>query len=385
MSYLTVESLSKSFYLQCVKQVSRFSYKKKDKVVFMLSFPSTSSYILEKLYKHYEDRLVVCYTPNSREVAKKYKEKGCRIINLNSFDAVLRRVVPELKKAKVIICDNYFAVLGGINFSNDVKIIQIWHANGAIKKFGFEAEYVRRMTQIDKKRYQQVYNQFTHYVVSSQHMANIFASSYHSSINTLPFGYPLTDIYFDNDHKKEVLKRLKEDNPKGKKIVLYVPTYREEKMNNPLDFTYMEKKLGDEWILIVHPHPHDKELYLKLSSLSSHNEPLSKWSLSDLLFVTDCLVTDYSSVPFEYSLANPMGRVVYYCFDYKEYDHLVGIQDDAFDENNLVIEDWTEALLKKILAFDEFDCKAFNRKWNSFVNGTAAKQLIDWIDKQYEN
>jgi hypothetical protein len=80
-----------------------------------------------------------------------------------------------------------------------------------------------------------------------------------------------------------------------------------------------------------------------------------------------------------------MGRVVYYCFDYKEYDHLVGIQDDAFDENNLVIEDSTEALLKKILAFDEFDCKAFNRKWNSFVNGTAAKQLIDWIDKQYEN
>ena len=55
MQIRSVKSLSKSFYLHCVKQASKFARHQHDQVVFMLSFPSTSEYILEKLYERYQE------------------------------------------------------------------------------------------------------------------------------------------------------------------------------------------------------------------------------------------------------------------------------------------------------------------------------------------
>lgn len=380
-----VMTLYKSIYLRCVRSASRFSFQKHNKLMFLLSFPSTSEYLLDELCEKYAHRMVICYTSNATNLAKKYEAKGCQIFNLDSFDTVLRKIAPLLKSARMILCDNYYAILGGIDFSDKTKIVQIWHANGAIKKFGLEAEYTKKNTQLDKKRYQQVYSKFTHYVVSSEFMADIFSKSYHKSINVLPFGYPLTDIYFDEHYRKNVFNNFERDNPKRKKIALYVPTYRESETNNPLDIDFIQSNLGNDWLFIIHPHPHDRVMERAINKMQREHSALYTWSLTDLLFVSDCIVTDYSSVPFEYSLANPQGKIIYFCFDLEEYNETVGIQDDFFKENLANIADSNESLLKKIIGERENDFCSFNKKWNSFVNGTAVKQLIEWIDKQYED
>ncbi|WP_312541259.1 CDP-glycerol glycerophosphotransferase family protein [Enterococcus sp.] len=385
MQIHSMKSLSKSFYLQCVKQASKFTANKHDKVVFMLSFPSTSEYVLDKLYERYQNRLVICYTKNAQAMAINYQTKGCQVYPLDSFDVLLRKVVPTLKNSKVIVCDNYFAVLGGIDFLASTKIIQIWHANGAIKKFGLEANYAKNATQIDQKRYQEVYARYTHYVVSSQHMADIFAQSYHTAIEVLPFGYPLTDRYFNLRIKEQVMKKYLEDNPKQRKIALYVPTYREHNQENPIDIDYMQQALGDDWYFILHPHPHDHMLKKKIAENRNQTSNLDHWPLSDLLFVADCLITDYSSVPFEYSLANPAGKTIYFCYDLNEYNETVGVQESFVEETSKKRVDSNEALAKEVLTTSHEDSTDFNTKWNAFADGHAVKQLIDWIDKQYAN
>lgn len=385
MQIYSMKSLSKTFYLQCVKQASKRAFHTHDKVVFMLSFPSTSEYLLDKLFQKYQQKLVICYTKNAQATAMAYQNEGCQVYPLDSFDVLLRRIVPLLKNSKVIVCDNYFAVLGGIDFLASTKIVQIWHANGAIKKFGLEANYAKSATQIDQKRYQEVYARYTHYVVSSQHMADIFAKSYHVAIDALPFGYPLTDRYFDQKIKSQVMARYQTDNPEQKKIVLYVPTYREDFQENPIDIAYIQQRLGADWLFIVHPHPHDKLLQMKLAQQKTSKSKIANWSLSDLLFVTDCLITDYSSVPFEYTLANPEGKVLYYCYDLKGYDETVGVQEAFFEDDSITIVDSNESLVNNILTMGQEDSSRFNEKWNAFVDGNAVKQFIDWIDKQYAN
>lgn len=385
MQIRSVKSLSKSFYLHCVRQASKFARHQHDQVVFMMSFPSTSEYILEKLYERYQGRLVICYTKNAQGMAIEYKKKGCQVYPLDTFDVLLRKIVPILKNSKVIVCDNYFAVLGGIDFLESTKIIQIWHANGAIKKFGLEANYAKHATQIDQKRYQEVYARYTHYVVSSQHMADIFAKSYHTSIEVLPFGYPLTDRYFDQKIKEQVEKKYHEDNPEQKKLALYVPTYREYYQENPIEIDYMQQALGEGWHFMIHPHPHDHFLKKKIADNGKQTSKLDHWPLSDLLFVADCLITDYSSVPFEYSLANPAGKTVYFCYDLNEYIETVGVQESFIEETSKKSVDSNEALVREILTTSHDDSTEFNKKWNAFPQGNAAKQLIDWIDKQYAN
>ena len=76
------------------------------------------------------------------------------------------------------------------------------------QKFGLQAQYAKKATAKDQQRYQKVYDTFTHFVVSSPTMAEIFAESYNIDPIFLKFGYPMTDYYFNRNEKTFLKKRI---------------------------------------------------------------------------------------------------------------------------------------------------------------------------------
>lgn len=368
----------KDLYLVSVKISSLLSYKKHNKIIFLLSFPTTSKSILEELYNEYQENLIICYTRNSSSLAQCY-EKKCEIYLIDRYDLLLRKVVPYIKGANVILADNYFAFLAPISLKNNVKVVQVWHANGAIKKFGLEANYTRKNSRKDKIRYKKVYDIFTHYVVSSDKMKKIFENNYKLPINTLNFGYPQTDYYLDSNWMSEKKKLFHLKFQGNKKVLLYAPTYRIKK-----DFriySVLEKlvKLSEEWMVIVKLHPHDFKRY----NLEIYNSSLifdfQGLSLQEILPSVDCLITDYSSIPFEYTLANKIGKIIFYCFDYQEYITEVGIESDFLKWAPGKVLTTDNDLIKEVNSNVNYDWHSFNKEWNQYVNGTAKKQLIKWV------
>ncbi|MDN6599885.1 MAG: CDP-glycerol glycerophosphotransferase family protein, partial [Tetragenococcus koreensis] len=228
---------SKEFYLMLVQFASKRAKKKNDKIIFLLSFPEASKPTLQLLYEHFPDKLVICYAKNAKDLAEFYENKGCPIYCIDTFSVLIKDVVPIVSSSKLVFCDNYFAFLARITFNNKASVVQLWHANGAIKLFGLEAKYTKNVTKRDRERYIEVYNKFTHYVVSSQKMADIFAKNYQQTINKLPFGYLPTDLFFDQEWLQRAKKQFKHNFPTNKKIALYVPTYREHQSEVPLDFS----------------------------------------------------------------------------------------------------------------------------------------------------
>lgn len=121
--------------------------------------------------------------------------------------------------------------------------------------------------------------------------------------------------------------------PKDKKVILYAPTYREYKvdsslralLNLPLNIDKMYKELGDKYILLLTGH-------YEISCYSGvpDNHPfvvnaIGYPHINDLLIVSDVLITDYSSVVFDYAI---LGRpIIAYTFDYDEYEAQRGIYD----------------------------------------------------------
>ena len=378
-------SFSKIVYLSLVKLFSLRRRPKNNKIVFLLSFPSTSTYVLDALVERYGNRLVVCYTSNAQETIKRFNQERIDCYPLQSFYILCTRIIPIIKASQMIICDNYFAFLGGMSFDEQTKVVQIWHANGAIKKFGLQAQYAKKATAKDQQRYQKVYDTFTHFVVSSPTMAEIFAESYNIDPIFLKFGYPMTDYYF-NRNEKNILKE-KNILSKGtnKKIALYVPTYRENDYELPLDFEQIEEQIGDEWVFYIHAHPHDKKLKSLAKKYPSYFIDEMQHDLKNLFIVADCLITDYSSVPFEFSLANPNGKIIYFCYDYELYDDLVGIQEACKDTLDSSIVKTPAGLFEEIMSSEKQDLVDFNAKWNTFVSGNAMNYLFEWIDEQYEN
>ncbi|KFN91004.1 CDP-glycerol: N-acetyl-beta-D-mannosaminyl-1,4-N-acetyl-D-glucosaminyldiphosphoundecaprenyl glycerophosphotransferase [Tetragenococcus muriaticus PMC-11-5] len=150
---------------------------------------------LQLLYEHFPDKLVICYEKNTKELAEFYENKGCPIYCIDSFSVLIKDIVPMVSGSKLVFCDNYFAFLARTTLVPDANVVQLWHANGAIKLFGLEAKYTKNVTKKDRDRYMEVYHKFTHYVVSSRKMANVFAKNYHQTINKLPFGYLPTDLF----------------------------------------------------------------------------------------------------------------------------------------------------------------------------------------------
>ena len=345
-----ITQLSKLVYLYLINILSKPSIKKENYIIFLLSFPSTSDYLLENLYKKYGERLIVCYTKSGSKLAKDFQKKGCNIYCIDK-PLMICQAVLKMKRSRIILCDNYF------------RIVQLWHANGAIKKFGLQAQYAKKASFKDQQRYQKVYDTFTHFVVSSPTMAEIFAESYNIDPIFLKFGYPMTDYYF-NRNEKNILK--------------------ENDYELPLDFEQIEEQIGDEWVFYIHAHPHDKKLKSLAKKYPSYFIDEMQHDLKNLLIVVDCLITDYSSVPFEFSLANPNGKIIYFCYDLQLYKSSVGLQSGFEEWASPMVKDQNE-LLKEIKNERKTNFNSFNHKWNSFVSGNAVSQLIDWIDKQYEN
>lgn len=234
--------------------------------------------------------------------------------------------------SKVIILDEFTPQIHYIDLRKETKLIQLWHACGAFKTFGF-TRLSKPMGSPQKTRNHRSYDYVT---VSSSYCKKCHSEGFGiPTDNVVPTGIPRTDVFFDEQYKEKARADFYEKHPNfiGKKIVLFAPTFRgmvKETAFYPTEMFDLEEvcsKLPDDYVFIVKHHPFvsDKQPIPKkyadrVIDLSQDNE------LNDLLFVTDVIITDYSSLVFEASLLNiPM---IFYVFDLEKY---INERDFYFD------------------------------------------------------
>ncbi|HAR91972.1 MAG TPA: CDP-glycerol--glycerophosphate glycerophosphotransferase [Eubacterium sp.] len=155
----------------------------------------------------------------------------------------------------------------------------------------------------------------------------------------LETGYPRNDALFTFDQAKvnSILREL--DVPRGKKIILYAPTFRDNKRSevsgyenaSGLDFDKLKEQIGDEYIILFRAHYFvaknmDFEKYKDFVIDVSDYE-----DVNDLYIISDMLITDYSSVFFDY--ANLKRPIIFYMYDYEDYK--ANARDFYLDQNEL--------------------------------------------------
>ncbi len=225
--------------------------------------------------------------------------------------------------SRVVIIDDFYELTSMVDKKNDVKLVQVWHACGAFKTFGFS----RLGKPGGPKQTSTNHRMYDRAIVSSKEIRRFYAEGFGIPIgNVVATGVPRTDMFFDEQVANEMKANFYRDYPEweNKKIVMFAPTFRG---NGRLTGHYpMEKfdlkevadALGEEYGIIVKMHPFvnnkveiPKGYENRIIDLSENSE------INDLLFVTDILITDYSSVVFEASLLDiPM---IFYAFDLSEY------------------------------------------------------------------
>ena len=204
-------------------------------------------------------------------------------------------------------------------------------------------------------------------------------------------GYPRNDYLFN--YKKEDIDKIKKllKLPKGKKVILYAPTFRDNQHTSGVGYTYnlginfdkMQKELSKDYIILFRTHyfvsnsfdfsKYDKFIY----DVSYYDD------INELYIISDLLITDYSSVFFDF--ANLKKPMIFYMYDLDDYKN--NLRDFYFDLNILPgpIVKQEDDLIKEIKNIDNYDelyhdkYIKFNEKFNYLDDGKSTERVVEVI------
>lgn len=284
----------------------------------------------------------------------------------------------HIATAKVCILDGYSIPISILKHKKDLKIIQIWHASGAIKKFGYQSINKKEGRGEEISRIMKMHRNYTYVIAPSKATAKFYAEAFSIDESRIIInGLPRLDYIIGNEESINKTKNFYKEYPKykNKKIILYVPTFRKDFDSS----IYIKKSIENinfsKYDLIIKLHPLDKSERLLEYSVDA------KYNTYDLLRVADYIITDYSAVAFEASILEK--PLYFYVYDIENYEKSRGLNVDLFKEmSNETSKDIKEII--KSIENDEYDfmeLERFKNKYmeNSFYNSTG--KMVNFIFK----
>lgn len=304
-----MENLGKRFSKRVIFNISKLLPLDNNKIVFAtnkdVKFSGSFKVVFDELMKTDHRFNVVGHFKKNRS----FKEM-CRLYY-------------DLATAKFILLDDYYFQMYGLKTRNKTEVVQLWHAAGAFKKFGMSS-----IGAIDSNSYEfekDAHQNYTEVIVSGQEVAGHYAEAFDVPVNKVhALGVPRTDLFLDEDYKEYIKEKYLEAYPmlKDKKIITYAPTFRgrpgeRASFDLALDLETLYEKFGDEYVLILKLHPSVTKGVHIPSEYKDFAINLSKNNVNNVLIMSDILITDYSSIVFDFALLNrPM---IFFAYDLESY------------------------------------------------------------------
>lgn len=274
----------------------------------------------------------------------------------------------------------------GLGFTGkNTFFVNTWHGT-PIKKMGFDLTVGN-----ESFRSKNTWNMDV-MTVQSRYEAAVFTRAFHLKQGICRIlGLPRNDELARANEERKKECRQKIGIPEGKKVILYAPTFREYQkdeamrcvFDTPIDWAVWEKKMGADYLVLLRAH-YETIQTMQLSKDSGYVRDVSEYeSLNELMIASDILISDYSSILFDYSiLEQPM-----FCFTY-DYDQYQSARGMYFD-----VRDWLPGgsveqneLMDLILSMEDQTSyknavkmtRAFREKFVECC-GDSTKKIVDVI------
>ncbi|MDN6640935.1 MAG: CDP-glycerol glycerophosphotransferase family protein [Tetragenococcus sp.] len=297
-----------------------------------------------------------------------------------------------LGKADYIFVDDFHPLIYQLEFKSMQEIIQVWHAVGAFKTVGFSRAGKRGGPLFDSKNHRN----YTKAYVSSETDVPFYGEAFGIKEEyVIPTGVPRTDILFDKEYEKNIVEELKEELPFiiGKKVILFAPTFRgngHRTAHYPffkIDFERFARYCEENnAVVLFKMHPFVKnELNIPPQYEDYFFDISDAREVNDILFITDILISDYSSLIYEFAVfKKPM---LFYAFDLEDYITSRDFYEpyESFVPGKIVetFDDLITALKRE--DFEQEKVPEFLDKHFKYQDGKSSERLVnDLFSEQSE-
>lgn len=224
----------------------------------------------------------------------------------------------HIATSRVVILDTYCIPVSILKQRKSLIVIQMWHALGAFKKFGYSILDQEEGSSSKIAHLMRMHYNYTYVLSSSEFASYYFAEAFHVSMDKMRI-YPLpkTDLLMDEKHKEDILSRIYETYPlfkdSSRKVIVYAPTFRKGDNDLQLGIQKLIDQVDFErYIFVLKKHPLT-EFQLNDSRIIEDDE----FTSLEFFHLADIIITDYSAVLFEASLLKK--PIYFYPFDYQTY------------------------------------------------------------------
>lgn len=283
----------------------------------------------------------------------------------------------SIASSKVIIVDGYNLPVSLLKHKKGTKVIQMWHALGAIKKFGYQS--IGKVDGINPTvaRILKMHANYDYVISGSEGMNKYFAEAFNVPIEkVLAIGTPSIEFLKKKDNK--ITKKIKEKYPalKNKINVLYSPTFRNEKNYNYEELINNTDFAKVNLIITNHFKVEERATDPRVININSN-----EFQTFDILKIVDYVITDYSALMIDAAVINK--KILLYVYDYDEYKKNNGVNLDLLNDFPTIAYQDAKKLMN-VINKNKYDIKAyheFQKKYTPHIKTTSTEANMDLIKR----
>ncbi len=223
-------------------------------------------------------------------------------IRIHTEDALLKKLF-FLARAKVLLADQANPLLSSLRIHKETVCVQCWHSSGLYKKVGYDAVRKGYALKDEENRIRRIHGNISYFIISDEKLVPAYAKAFRlPEEKVLPLGLCRTDLLFKV--KPEICRAALCRNyglDPQKKFLLYAPTFRgsgEDRCHRyALDIASLRAALGGQWNFLLRRHPSVVDNALEGAGWTDVSDAPQELCLA----AADAMVTDYSSILFDYS------------------------------------------------------------------------------------
>ena len=303
------------------------------------------------------------------------KKKSDYVVYVFSMVGYVFKAMYYLATSKVCITESYCVPVSILKHKKNLKIIQVWHASGAVKKFGYQILDKEEGKSSEIAKLMCMHKNYNYAIAPSKVTKEIFSEAFNMEKEKIvKLGLPRLE-YISNtkyDKSSEIYNSYPE--LKEKKIILYVPTFRKDK-NIDLSEIFNYQYDTTKYKIIIKLHPLDD------TQIPSEYTFDNKYTSYDLIKIADYIITDYSILSIEASILDK--PIFLYLYDIEDYDKNRGLNIDLRNELKTFTSKNFSDIMKKIKSKD-YDMNEIEKYKDKYIEvnpkNTTAK-LADFVLK----